>query len=162
MQIDITQILLQIVNFGILLAVLTRFMYKPILKILESRSLKIQAGLEAAEKSLEEAAKADEKRQATLLKTEKQASKVLDKARVEAKHAAREIVTTAKKEAQEAVKKEYKILEARLQKEETKARKNIASLVAETTKTVLKGALSQKEQKSIIASQIKQLNKYKK
>ena len=72
MQINAIQIILQIVNFAVLVTVLTKFLYKPILKILEGRAQRIQEGLEAAEKSLEERAAVEEKKQEILIKTEKQ------------------------------------------------------------------------------------------
>lgn len=157
MQIIWSQILWQIANFAILVTVLTKFLYKPILKILESRAQKIQEGLEAAEKSLEEKALNEEKRQKILAAAEKQAAEVLDQARLEAKAAAKDIVTAAKKDAVEAVEKEYQILQTKILAEELKIRRNIADLVAKTTATVLQGALSESAQRQIIKSQINKL-----
>jgi len=42
-------ILLYLVNFGLLLAVLTRFLYKPVLKFLDERRASVKANLEEAE-----------------------------------------------------------------------------------------------------------------
>lgn len=157
MQINFLQVLLQIVNFAILVAVLTKFLYKPILKILESRAQKIQEGLEAAEKSLEEKARTQEAKAEILAEAEKEAAGILDQARLDAKSAAKDIVSAARHEAQEAVAKEYQILEGKLKDEELKIRRNLANIVAKTTATVLQGALSETTQRQIIKSQINKL-----
>lgn len=157
MQINFLQVLLQIVNFAILVGVLTKFLYKPILKILESRAQKIQEGLEAAEKSLEEKARTEEARTKVLSEAEKEAADILDKARLEAKSAAKDIVAAARVEAQEAVAKEYQIVETKLKEEELKIRRNLADIVAKTTSTILQGALSDSAQRQIIKSQISKL-----
>lgn len=157
MQINFLQVLLQIVNFAILVAVLTKFLYKPILKILEARAQKIQEGLEAAEKSLEEKARTQEAKTEILAKTEKEAADILDAARIDAKKAAKDIVAAARHDAQEAVAKEYQILEGKLKEEELKIRRNLANVVAKTTATVLQGALSETTQRQIINSQISKL-----
>ena len=54
--INITWLLAQIVNFGLLLFILWRFAYKPVLKMLSDRKQKIQDSLEYAEKVKREAA----------------------------------------------------------------------------------------------------------
>lgn len=161
MQINAIQVILQIVNFAILAIVLTKFLYKPILSILDSRAKRIQEGLEAAEKSLTEKAKLEEKKQAILAESEAKAADVLDQARLEAKAASKQIVAEARTEATKAVEREYQILEGKLREEELKIRHNLSDLIAETTATVLQGALTQKTQQQIIKSQITEINKLK-
>ena len=161
MKIEASQILLQIVNFAILLFVLTKFLYRPLLKIMESRSKKIQEGLEAAEKSLEEQAKAQEKKMHIITAAEKKATALLDEARLDAQRASKDIIAAAKKEARESGEKEYKILKAKIQEEENRVRQNIASLVTKTTESVLQQSLTPKTHKQIIKKQIKQLGSLK-
>lgn len=161
MQINAMQVLLQIVNFAILVTVLTKFLYKPILKILEGRAQKIHDGLEAAEKSLEEKAKTEELKQVVLTQAQQQATEILDEARLEAKQAAKDIVSAAKQDAQEAVEKEYQILQGKIREEELKVRHNIADIVIKTTTAVLQGALNEKTQREIIKSQIEKLGALK-
>jgi len=48
--IDPWSILLYLVNFGLLLAILTRFLYKPVLKFLDQRRETVRANLEEAER----------------------------------------------------------------------------------------------------------------
>lgn len=161
MKIEASQILLQIVNFAILLFVLTKFLYRPLLKIMENRSKKIQEGLEAAEKSLEEQAKAQEKKMHIITAAEKKATVLLDEARRDAQRASKDIIAAARKEARESGEKEYKILKGKIQEEENRVRQNIASLVTKTTESVLEQSLTPKAHKQIIKKQIKQLGSLK-
>ncbi len=161
MQINAMQVIMQIINFAILVTVLTKFLYKPILKILEARTQKIHDGLEAAEKSLEEKARTEEKKQVILTKAEQEAAEILDQARLDAKKAGKEMIAFAKTEAEESVAKEYQILQSKIQEEEQKVRRHIGELVAQTTTTVLQGALNEKAQRQIIRQQIQSLGKVK-
>src|SRR5690242_6061309 len=71
----------QVFNFLVLLYILKRFLYKPVLEILKKREEKIKQGLHdaaLAQKRLEEAAK---KEQEILAKANKQAREFLDEAK---------------------------------------------------------------------------------
>jgi len=68
MEINFFQIIFQIINFTILLLLLKKFLYKPILKILKQRAQKIEEGIEAAEKSIEERDKLEELKKSRRLK----------------------------------------------------------------------------------------------
>ena len=57
--INLPVLLFQVVNFGFLLFVLQRFVYKPILKILDERRERIREGLNAADRGREQAAEAE-------------------------------------------------------------------------------------------------------
>ncbi len=54
--INVTWLLAQLVNFGLLLFILWRFAYKPVLNMLNTRKQKIQESLEYAERVKQEAA----------------------------------------------------------------------------------------------------------
>jgi len=161
MEIDGKQIILQIINFAILLVVLKRFLYKPILQIMDARSKKIQEGLEAAEKSLEDQAKTQEKQKDILAVAEKKATAILNEARNEAKKLSKEIVSSARNEAKNSIDKEYKILTAKLDAQEQKVRGNIAKVVAQATRTVLQKSLSDSAHHKIIKTQIQNLKSLK-
>lgn len=161
MQINLMQILWQIVNFVILLIILTKLVYRPILKILEERSKKIQAGLQAAEKSLEEQAKAEAKHRHLLAQAEGEAEKILDATRAEAKVTAKDIIATARREAKANADKEYQILRDKLQQEQLKVRHHLVNLVTETTAAVLRTSLTASIHKQIIKKQIQELSKIK-
>lgn len=93
--IDVKLIVVQIINFGVLLAVLTYFLYRPILNLLEEREAKITQGIKDAEAAA--AAKADaETEKRDILKTAHQeASLVADRAKIAAGEQSDAIVAAA-------------------------------------------------------------------
>jgi F-type H+-transporting ATPase subunit b len=160
-EIQVQQILLQVLNFAILLFALSKFLYKPILKILDERANKINEGLQAAEKSLAEQARLEERKQEEMVIVQKQVAKILEEAKVKADKMGKELLEEAREEAGKVIRKEEAALKARLEAEERKLKGQIADLVAVTTKAVLKDALTSKQQQEIIKSQMAQLKKLK-
>lgn len=161
MEINVQQLILQIVNFSIIFFLLSKFVYKPILKILDTRANKVADGLKAAEKSIQEQVLMEETKQKELVKTQKEVAKILEEANKKANVLSKSIVAEARLEAQKVVKNEETQLRARLEKEESRLKGEIAHLVTDTTKTVLKSNLSPKHQKEIIKNQINDLKKLK-
>lgn len=84
MQIQLTQILFQIVNFGVVLGVLWVLLYKPVLKIFAERAKRIEEGQKAAAKALENQEQIAEIKAKTEAEAKKKASQVLKEATAEA------------------------------------------------------------------------------
>ena len=120
MEINVQQFLLQIVNFSIIFFVLAKFVYKPVLKILDERAKKVADGLNAAEKSIQEQILMEETKQKELVKTQKEVASILEEANKKAIVLSKSIVEEAKLEAQKVVKNEETQLRARLEKEESR------------------------------------------
>ena len=73
----------QVVNFLILLYLLNRFLYKPVLTMLRERQAKIEQGLTDAKKGEELLEKAQEERQRILKEATTEAQNIIDEARKE-------------------------------------------------------------------------------
>jgi F-type H+-transporting ATPase subunit b len=70
----------QLVNFAILFFLLKRFLYKPILDMLEKRRVEIEEGLKYAKKMAEDAKKFDEDQTALLQKAKKESQTIVENA----------------------------------------------------------------------------------
>ncbi|KKU44902.1 MAG: ATP synthase subunit b [Microgenomates group bacterium GW2011_GWA2_46_7] len=99
MQINIWQVLFQAFNFGLILYVLTKYLYKPLMKLLDDRAKKINEGQVAAEKNLKSAAESEKTVRAELLKGKKAAANILSDAEKEAKLKSAEIIELARVKA---------------------------------------------------------------
>lgn len=147
----------QIVNFLVLLYLLKRFLYKPILKVLEERKEKIAESLKNAQEI--------EKR---LLKTEEDKEKVLNKAALESK----KIVEAATKSADQIIKdahlKATEDMQAIVEKGKATiklegikmqqaTRENLAELVATALTKVTGKVINKKEQKEMIEKTVRQM-----
>jgi F-type H+-transporting ATPase subunit b len=161
MQINFIQIIFQVLNFGLLLFILTKFFYRPILKSLTNREKKIAAGLKAAEANLTEKSRIAQLKTKELIKAEQEAAAILATAHSKAEVVGREIVADAKTAAQNEVKKEYERLEETIQTEKTKLQGEIGRLVIDTTRSILADTLTPKDQQAIVNQQIAELQKLK-
>ncbi len=161
MQIHWYQLLFQIINFGVLIFVLNKFLYGPIVKIIDQRNKKIQDGIKAAEKNLEEKAGLDEFKKKIQLKAEKEATEILSKARKQATDQSKQIVAQSKTETQDIAQKEFENLKEKLNDEEAKMKNRIGNLVVDMTAKVLEETLTSADQHKIVDRELKILAKAK-
>lgn len=92
-------LLTQGVNFFVLLAVLTVFAYRPLLKLLEERRKKIEFGLAGAEEARRRLAEIDAEKQKTLAAAEREAVGRIEEAEREAKVRAAQLTRQADEKA---------------------------------------------------------------
>ncbi len=97
--IDAKLIIIQLINFGILMVALGYFLYKPILRILDERAAKIAQGLKDAEAAAQAKAEADAEKQTILTKAHHEAGEVAKRAKVAAEATATDIVSGAQDKA---------------------------------------------------------------
>lgn len=93
----------QIVNFLILVFILAKFAYKPLLKIMEDRKNKIASDLEAAEKAKESAESMKEEYAAKLSNAKQEAQVIIDNARKTAQAAHDKIIADTKAEQEQVI-----------------------------------------------------------
>jgi F-type H+-transporting ATPase subunit b len=155
------QILFQIINFGILIFVLNKFLYKPIVNIIKQRNKKIEDSIKAAEQTLKEKEKIKQIKQQAVEEAEKEVVRIVETARKGAGKTSKQIIDDAKKEAEQAVDKKFQLMLEKLTEQESKITGKITDLVIRTTSRVLKDSLTPKDQKLIIDKEIAKLKKIK-
>ncbi len=159
MEIQIPQILFQILNFAIILAVLTKFLYKPILKTINERSQKIRDGLEAAEKNIKLQTAAQVDKDKILAAAKKEAAQIKKQAQSEAETLVSQAQSEAQQQAKKAMAKQKQAFTAHMNEETKTLEKKMALLVSQATKAVLQETLgSAKIQQQVIDKQIKNLS----
>ena len=99
--IDGKLIAVQIVNFIILLALLSYFLYKPVLKLLAEREEKIAQGIKDAEAAAHAKATAASEKQTIVSDAQKEATQITENAEMRARESADEIVAAARQKADE-------------------------------------------------------------
>jgi F-type H+-transporting ATPase subunit b len=152
-----TKLIIQTVNFSIVLFVLWKLAYKPIFKILDARKAKIAEGIANAEKIKAQLAQTEADRQKTLAEAGDLANKIIADARAavarvtevetqKAVAAAEQIVAKAR----EAAAQERAAMLAELKRE-------VGRLVVQTTTTVTGKVLTADDQKRLAEETQKQL-----
>lgn len=157
MEINLFQILFQVINFAILLFLLRKFLYRPILKILEQRAKKIHEGLEAAEKSIEEREKLDKEQRKVLIEAEKNANKIMEGARLRAKKLELQLVDKVEKDLDRKTKKAEALAKRRARQLEQQLARKFNQTVIKTAETLISDSLGAKQQRAILNKQIQKL-----
>ena len=101
----------QAVNFFILLVILKKFAYGPIVKMLDARRAKIEEGIAASEASKKKLAEAKEHEAIILLKANEKALSVVGEAEKEADMQARHILDAAHTKSEQVIASGQKRLE---------------------------------------------------
>jgi F-type H+-transporting ATPase subunit b len=159
--IQLTQIIFQVINFSIIVFVLLKFLYKPVLKVLEQRSQKIEAGILAAEKNIKSQEEMDQTINTELENARKEAAKIIADAKKSAQKEAAQILSQAKLEAKKQAEKEQQSMIAGLEQERANLEASYVDMVTSIVRQLLHDKLKPADQKAIIESQIKSLKSVK-
>jgi len=143
------KLIIQAINFAVVLIVLWKFAYKPIFNILEARKAKIADGLANADKIKAELAKTESERKRILEQAGDTANLMIEQAR-EAANRVREVetqkaITAAEQiiaKAREASAQDHAKMLAELKRE-------VGRLVVQTTTTVTGKILTADDQKRL-------------
>ena len=155
MEINIYQILFQILNFGVVMYLLNKVLYQPVIKMLDDRAKKINEGMSQAEKNLKAGEEIEKTKKAEVSKARKEASTIITAAEVDAKKKADEIIKKARDKAKEEVASMTKAAEKEIENAKTNLQKEAATIAAAMAKKALEGALSAKEIETITAKMLK-------
>ena len=149
----------QIVNFLIILFLLKKFLYKPVLDMLKKRKDDIEKGVRDAEEGRLTLEKALEEEKKILRKAQEQSKKIIDDASTQAVLIANDIEQNSRKQA-EKILADTKIQIAQESKEaEKRLAQDVSKLSIEFLSTSLKEIFGEKEEKLIIEKTIKRLKK---
>lgn len=149
----------QIFSFVILLWVLKRFIYKPILKKLAERAEETKRSLEKAEEIAQSQEQFEEKQTKILEKSQIQAAELLSQAQKQAQKEKARIIDEAKNEAQSAAAAEYAKFEAKLKEQERKILQNTGKMVIKTSRKLLSQYLDKQSHHQILQKQLQKIKK---
>ncbi|MDK3160328.1 F0F1 ATP synthase subunit B [Kamptonema cortianum] len=147
----------QIVGFGIVLFVLQKFGFKPVLAMLEARREKIAEGIANAERVKKELAQAQVKSQEILDAAEKQAQKHIEEAREAATRILNEQTQKAIAQAEAIIKQAREASALDTERQRAELKKEIGRLVVETTAQVLSKTLDDNDRKRLNEETIRHL-----
>lgn len=142
--IDWKLLLANTLTFFLVLWILRKFAYRPILDVLEKRQQTVKQGLEAAERSTVEL-EAIQKDKAEILKTAKQeAQQIVKAAKSESETVKAQLLADAQAEAHATLTKTKQLLERERESMVSKAKTELADLVVQATSKVLNSTLDTK------------------
>lgn len=141
--IDWRLIIAQVINFLVLLFLLKKFLYGPIINILESRQKKIQDGLENFDHSEQELERAKNEAKKIIAEANEKANKITQETENIAKEKSTKILTDANLRSEKILSQAKDAAESEKDKIYREAKKELASLVSLATEKVVGEAYSE-------------------
>ena len=148
--IDVRILLAQFINFAVLIFVLYRFLYTPLLDMMRKRKKIIAEGVARAEESEKIRAEAVEEAKKIVLEARREAKGIVADAHSSAKETADAVLEKAKLDAQEMAERARKAFLEEKQNTLAKLKSEIADLVVVSTQKVVSGKLDARADKAFI------------
>jgi len=152
--IDLKLLIAQMINFGIVFVVLYLFALKPLMKLMNERSEKIEKGLKDADVNAKKLEETQEEYKKTVMEARKEAQTIVENAKSDAESKRSEMITKAKEEVGALLESGKKQLSGEKEKMLGEARTELASLVTEATRRVLGETVTLNVDKEIIERNI--------
>lgn len=155
MDINLSQILFQIVNFSVVVGALTILLYKPILKIFAERARRIEEGQKAATQAIKSQEQIEVMKQDAKKNLSKEKAAALKEAFTQGEETKAQILEDARIEAQKQIEKMKADWKAEQQNMLKQSHEAMINAVIQTTEKVLGEKLqSDKKQKEMIDSEL--------
>lgn len=154
--IDWRLLVLQIIAFGILVWVLKKFVYPPLIRAIDEREKAIAESVSAAQEAEEKAEEAQQKIEQQLKEARTEAATIVDTAHKEASAMVKEAEDKAKKRAEQIVSDARSQLEVEVTKARKALRDETTGLVALATEKIVREKVDTKRDKSLIETALKE------
>ncbi|OJI07889.1 ATP synthase F0 subunit B [bacterium CG10_46_32] len=155
--IDSRLLIANLINFLLLVGILYKLGYKPILKFVKERQEKIAQGLLDAEKASKKLSEALDEQKALLSKTHKEAQEIIGKAREQAEIQAQGIIKKTNAQAKDIVERAKKEIRQQQTQSQLEVRREAASLVIGLTEKLLRKKVDAKTDHAFINDSLKEL-----
>ncbi len=154
-----TQIIAQVINFVVIAGVLTYFVYRPLLNVIDARRERIQKAMDDA-KRVEEQQKTmkDEQRRA-LDNIDQQAGAILEEAKKRGEEVRQDMITKAQKEVEEIHVRAKKQIEEERAAIFGEVEKSLTSMILQMTQKILEREFTPDDQKRLVIALEKELPK---
>jgi F-type H+-transporting ATPase subunit b len=147
--IDWKLLIAQVVNFFILLFVLWKFVYRPVLDMLEKRSKTIEKGIHDAKTAEERLAKIEKLREERMTETAKEVGKLLEGARVDAETMKKDIMATANSQAEDLLRRAKLQMAEEKEKMVQDAKREVTAFIIQAAGKILEREFSSADQKRL-------------
>jgi len=148
-----------ILSFLVLLIILGKYAWKPIMKMLGDREGQIRTALEQAERARTEAAEMMKQNEKNLARAEEEYRKMIREGKAMAEKMKDEIVVKAKQQAQQELNHAAEEIQRNVEAAKLQLRSEVADLAIHATEKILGETLDETKQKKLMDSIIRDLPK---
>ncbi|GMU95374.1 MULTISPECIES: F0F1 ATP synthase subunit B [Ignavibacterium] len=146
-------------TFLILLFILGKFAWKPILTALKQREEAIKESLAQAELAKEEAKKILAENQASLAKAEEESKKIIEQSRAYAENLKQQIINESKAQAQKLIDDASAEIERKKLAAFDELKNQVAQIAVDAASKILKENLDAEKNKQLVEKYIKEISK---
>lgn len=155
--VDWKSLLAQFVNFAILMFILYRLAYKPLLKFMHDRRDAIARGLTQAKEARASLQHSQEEKERLVTEARKEASAIVEAARLAAENQRAEILAQAKADVAKVVAEGKAALQAERSNMVNAVRKDVIEMVVSSTEKILGGVVDEKVNQSWLKTQLSKI-----
>ncbi len=148
--VDWRLLIAQIVNFTILLSVLTLFVYRPLLRVIDERRERIRKSMEDADAIAHEKEKIAQARQEALRKIDQECGAFLEKAKNDAERMKADILHTTDIEVKNLLTKGREQLRSERVQALQDMQKSLSSAILQMTEKILEREFSPRDQERVL------------
>lgn len=152
-------LVIEIISFLLLLFLLTKLLYKPLLKVLDERSGRVKQWLDEARVNHEQAQTLVSQAKNELEKSKEEALKIKQDTKIESDKMRQCLLEEAKKEAQRLILGTREEVERKIALAKKELREEIADLSIEIATKILGREINENDHKRIIEEGIKQISR---
>lgn len=146
-------------TFLILLFILGKFAWKPILTALKQREEAIKESLTQAELAKDEAQKILAENQASLAKAEEESKKIIEQSRAYAENLKQQIINESKTQAQKLIEDASAEIERKKLAAFDELKNQVAQIAVDAASKILKENLDAEKNKQLVDKYIKEISK---
>jgi len=148
-----------ILTFLLLLIILKKVAWKPILTALDKREKEIEDSLNRAEQAKVEAQKILEENQATLFKAEEESKKIIDQSRVYGDNLKEQLKKESKDQAQKIIEDASAEIERKKNAAFEELKNQIAEISVNAAEMIMKENIDANKNKQIVNKYLSEINK---
>ncbi|WP_026506514.1 F0F1 ATP synthase subunit B [Butyrivibrio sp. MC2013] len=147
---DWQTIIVQLINLGIQVILFKKFLYKPVMKVLEKRQNMVDEPIKEAEKAKEEALSMKSEYEANLSKANEEAERIVKDATGSATKKSEKIVSDARQEAAAIKEQAQRDIEQQKRKAVSDAKDEIGSMAMEIASKVIGREITGKDNDNLV------------
>jgi F-type H+-transporting ATPase subunit b len=145
------------ITFLILIVVLAKFAFGPIVKVLDDRERTIREAIEQAKKERAEAERMLEEQKRSLATAQREAAELAQQSKQEVEALRQDLTAKARKEAEDLVASARKQIQDEKVKALSELKGQVADLAIDAARRLIKSSLDEKSQRALVEEYIAQL-----
>jgi F-type H+-transporting ATPase subunit b len=157
--INVALVVWTLVTFGLLLIVLKRFAWQPILEMIETREKTIAEAIESAKRERAEAEKAAAEMRASLDKARTEAAELIRRNQAEVAAAKNELMAAARKESESLLAQARASIEEERRAAVAGLRAQVVDIAIEAAGRLLQTQMDEKKQRQLVEEYLARLPK---